>query len=102
MTLYLSGAGAYCAFLLFCKFNDQECSKTDPASWLVVVIASALWMIVIPISFMEIRSKAKAKAQLESIIESRQPEAIAQPIKITEKSSELDSTTLGQLKPSNS
>lgn len=101
MTLYLSGASAYCAFLLFCKFSDKECSKTDPASWLVVVIASALWMIVIPISFMEIRSKAKSKAQLESIIESKQPEAISQPI-INEKSSEFDSTTLGQLKPSNS
>lgn len=70
MTLYLSAASAYCAFLLFSKFSDQECSKTDPASWLVIAIASTLWIIVIPISLMEIRSKAKTKEELAAITES--------------------------------
>ena len=64
MTFYLSGAGAYCAFLLFNKFSDKECSKTEPASWLVVAIASALWIIVIPISLIEIQTKAKDRQQL--------------------------------------
>lgn len=50
MTLYLFGAGAYCTLILLSKFSDQECSKTDPASWLAIAIASALWFIVIPIS----------------------------------------------------
>ena len=61
MTFYLSGAGAYCAFLLFNKFRDQECSKTDPISWLVIAIASSLWMVVIPISLIEISAKANLK-----------------------------------------
>ena len=61
MIFYLSGAVTYCAFLLFNKFTDQECSKTDPISWLVVVIASTFWMLVIPISIMELRIKARKK-----------------------------------------
>ncbi|MEM7760467.1 MAG: hypothetical protein AAF298_20405 [Cyanobacteria bacterium P01_A01_bin.40] len=102
MTLYLSGAGAYCAFLLFCKFSDKECSKTDPASWLVVVLASALWMIVIPISFLEIRSKAKAKNQLELIKGTTSSEIIARHLEATEETNEFDSSSLGGLNPSNS
>lgn len=65
MTLYLSGAGVYGAFLLLCKFSDQECSKTDLASWLVIAIASTFWMIVIPISLMELSNKAKAKKSFQ-------------------------------------
>lgn len=61
MTLYLFGTGTYCTFLLFLKFKDQQCSKTDLTSWLVIAIASSLWMIVIPISLIEIISKSKAK-----------------------------------------
>lgn len=89
MTLYLSGASAYCAFLLFTKFSDQECSKTDPASWIVVALASALWIVVIPISLMEIRAKAQAKVQQEAI--NQQTDSV-------EKLPELDSNTLAQLK----
>ncbi len=63
MTFYLSGVGAYCAFLLLCKFKDRECSKTDPTSWMVVAIASALWIVVMPISLIEIRTKARTKAR---------------------------------------
>lgn len=63
MTLYLSGAGAYCAFLLLCKFKDRECSKTDPTSWIIVAIASAFWIVVMPISLIEIRTKASIKAR---------------------------------------
>ena len=61
--LYLSGTIAYGLFLLLSKFNDRKCSKTDPISWLVIAIASSFWIIVIPISLLEIKSKSKAKSQ---------------------------------------
>ena len=99
MTLYLSGASAYCAFLLFSKFSDQECSKTDPTSWLVIAIASIFWVIVVPISLMEIRSKAKSKEQLEEMTKPRNSEMIAQRIDSAEQSNEFDSNTLIQLNP---
>ena len=97
MTLYLSGAGAYCAFLLLRKFNDRECSKTDPISWLVVAVASALWIIVIPISLIEIRTKAKVKAQLAQIRKSRDPQTITQKVEATEEIKEFDANSLAQL-----
>ena len=61
MTFYLSGAGAYCLFLLFSKFSDRECSKTDLRSWLVLIVASTLWIIVFPISLIELTAKTKNK-----------------------------------------
>ena len=54
MTFYLSGAGAYCVFLLFKMFSDRECSKTDSASWMLILLASLFWVIVIPISIVNI------------------------------------------------
>jgi hypothetical protein len=68
MTFYLSGVGTYFIFLLFKKFSDKECSKTDPASWLVVAIAATLWIIVIPLSVVELRTKAKRQEQLDDIL----------------------------------
>lgn len=65
MTFYLSGAGLYCAFLLFCKLGDKECSKTDPASWVVLTIASALWIVVIPISIIEIGTKTRRTKEIQ-------------------------------------
>ena len=70
MTFYLSGAGTYCAFLLFKKFSDRECSKTDLASWLVIAIASTFWIAVIPLSVIEMRTKAKRQSQLDDILKS--------------------------------
>ena len=61
MTFYLSGAGAYCLFLLFNKFSDRECSKTDPRSWLVLIVASTFWVIILPISLIELTAKTKNK-----------------------------------------
>ncbi|WP_319420678.1 hypothetical protein [Pleurocapsa sp. FMAR1] len=63
MTLYLSGAVAYCIFLIYKMFSERECSKTEGISWIVITIASLLWVIVIPISIIEIQSKTKVKAQ---------------------------------------
>jgi hypothetical protein len=66
MTLYLFSAGAYFIFMLFSKFSDQECSKTHFISWLVIIFASALWIVAIPISLIEIRSKALAKVRVKT------------------------------------
>ena len=67
MTFYLSGAGAYCFFLLCRMFGDRECSKTDRASWIVIAIASLFWVLVIPISIWELQAKAKAKVKLDAV-----------------------------------
>ena len=65
MTFYLSGVVAYCVFLLFAMFSDRECSKTDPTSWMVIAIASLLWVIFIPISILETVCKKKIKKTIE-------------------------------------
>ena len=90
MTFYLSGAGAYLAFLLIEKFSDRECSKTDPASWLVLAIASAFWIVVIPLSVMEIQAKAKNQARLDDILNSSNSGLNLQPTKV-ESETELES-----------
>lgn len=64
MTFYLIGAGAYCTFLIYMMFQDQECSNYNLSSWIVIAIASLLWMIVIPVSILEIFKKDKV--QLDS------------------------------------
>jgi hypothetical protein len=63
MSLYLFGAGTYCTFLVFSQFKDREYSKPDLLSWLVIAIASSFWMLVVPISLIEIGTKAKAQLQ---------------------------------------
>lgn len=96
MTLYLVCAGAYFTFLLFSKFCDRECSKTSPVSWLVVVIASALWIFVVPISLIEIKLKAKAKAKArleEELINSR--------VNSQQELVEIDSNNTARLAPEN-
>jgi hypothetical protein len=67
MIIYLTGASAYCAFLIFNLFNDQECSNTDSTSWIAVALASAFWVIVVPISLMEIRGKLKDRGKLNTV-----------------------------------
>lgn len=80
MTFYLSGAGAYCAFLLFKKFSDRECCKTDLTSWLVIAIACTFWIAVIPLSVLEIRTKAKRQSQLDDISNSSNCESSLEPV----------------------
>ena len=100
MTFYLSGAGVYCAFLLLSKFSDKECSKTDLTSWLVLAIASTLWIIVVPISLIEITTKLKRKDRFEltkqtSLVTNQQYiETVVQ--------GEYDSNTLSPLNAGNS
>ena len=102
MTFYLSGAGAYCAFLLYKMFEDKECSKTDRVSWIVIAIASMFWVIVIPISIVEIRTKAKAKAQLDAIPKPLNFGADARQIRTIQQVEEPESNSTPQLKPENS
>ena len=74
MTFYLSGTVAYGLFLLANKFRDRECSKTDPISWLVIAIASTFWVVVLPISLLEIKSKSQAKLRRAEQIKSQTSE----------------------------
>lgn len=83
MILYLSGAFIYCAFLLLSKFQDQECSKTDPISWLVIAIASIFWIVVIPISLIELKTKAKKQAKLFRKQKYKRNEVVPQYIETT-------------------
>ncbi len=71
MTLYLFSAGAYFTFLLFSQFRNNESSTMDSTSWLVIILASALWILVIPISLIEIRSKAQTKVRLKETEKAR-------------------------------
>lgn len=48
-------------------FQDRECSKTDLLSWTIIAIASLLWIVVLPISIMEIQSKAKQNNTLKEV-----------------------------------
>ncbi|MGF1588726.1 MAG: hypothetical protein ACFCU7_05690 [Pleurocapsa sp.] len=43
----------------------------DSTSWLVIILASALWILVIPISLIEIRSKAQTKVRLKETEKAR-------------------------------
>ena len=67
MIFYLSGAGLYLLFLLTNFFKDIEADKRDRASWMVIAIASSIWIIAIPISILEINAKRKAKAKLDAM-----------------------------------
>ena len=98
LKFYLLVAGAYFTFLLFSMFSDPECSKTNFASWLVVIFASTLWIVVIPISLIEIRIKAQAKArheEMEKLINSR----ASSQYELVEK--EVDSNNTARLAPEN-
>lgn len=68
MTFYFSGITTYCLFLIYRMFQDKECSKTDLTSWLVITVASLFWIVVIPISILEVCGKVKktASAKIES------------------------------------
>ena len=59
MTFYFSGTAGYAIFLIYRMFQDKECSKTDFLSWTIIAIASLLWVVVIPISIIEIQTKAR-------------------------------------------
>ena len=63
MAFYLIGAGAYCAVLISMMIKDQKCSNFDLGSWIVIAIASLLWIIVIPVSILEKFGKDKAEQE---------------------------------------
>lgn len=61
MTFYLFGASLYCAFLLLLIFKHQQNLKITSKSWLVIFIASTFWVLVLPISLLEIVIKDKSQ-----------------------------------------
>ncbi|MBE9045928.1 hypothetical protein IQ255_16210 [Pleurocapsales cyanobacterium LEGE 10410] len=102
MTFYLSGAGAYCVFLLYKMFEDRECSKTDRTSWIVIAIASMFWVVVLPLSIVELRTKAKAKAQLDAVPKPVNFGKDSRQIRTIKQVEEPQSNTTPKLKPENS
>jgi hypothetical protein len=48
MTLYLTGASLVLATLLNAFLKDETTPKTDVTSWLVVIIATIAWPVVLP------------------------------------------------------
>ena len=72
MTLYFSGTAVYAIFLICRMFQDRECSKTDFLSWTIIALASLLWIVVLPISIMEIQNKAKHNISQKEELELRE------------------------------
>lgn len=98
MTFYLSGAGIYGVFLLLAKLSDKECSKTDPASWLVLAIASALWVVVAPISLIEVSTKLKQKVRFDP---TKKANLNQKYIETVLQAEEFESNTFSQLNTGN-
>lgn len=48
MEFYLSGALVIFLFLLQAFFNDKTTPKTDLISWYCLLIATAIWPIILP------------------------------------------------------
>ncbi len=64
---YASGSIVYLAFLVIRLTKDLDTSNNDHKSWQVIAIATLLWPVVIPLSYLELRSKAKARAKLDAM-----------------------------------
>ena len=61
MIFYFSVAGIYGSFLIYKMLWDQNCSHSDLASWIVIAIATLFWIVVIPVSILEIFAKNKVE-----------------------------------------
>jgi hypothetical protein len=48
MTLYFTGATLVFGFLLSAFLKDNSTSKSDVTSWLVVLIGTLVWPLVLP------------------------------------------------------
>lgn len=48
MTLYITGAFVVFGLLLRAFLKDASTPKTDRRSWLVILVATALWPLVLP------------------------------------------------------
>ena len=102
MTFYLFVAGAYFTFLLLGVLSGQKLSKIDRALWLTLVVASALWILVIPVSLFEIGYKAWAKARSTKVKQTKSQTDSSPTVSVEDKDKdkdkELDSNTLSRLK----
>ena len=93
MIFYLSGASAYCAFLIFNLLSDRECSNADLTSWIAVGLASALWIVVLPVSLIEIRAKIKDETKVKTTASSIH-QVMPEQIGTTDSFTEFNSGTL--------
>lgn len=53
-SMYLINAGIVAAILMWAFLADRSTSKQHQLSWLIILIASALWFIAVPLSCFEI------------------------------------------------
>ena len=97
MTLYLFIAGAYFTFLLFGMLSDPQCSKVDRTSWFILITASAFWIVIIPLSLLEIWSDVRANERTANIKQSASQVNSSQ-VALVKQHQELDSDTSTQLK----
>lgn len=65
MTLYLAGTFLTFTFLLTAFLKDTSTSKTDRLSWMVLLIATLLWPIVVP-SILRKKLRRSRSVQLET------------------------------------
>lgn len=75
LNIYLIGALASSGIWLSAFFKDQTTSKFDTTSWTIVVIATILWPVSVPLSLKERYSKnltmLMAEPSLDVAAESR-------------------------------
>ena len=68
MTFYLYVAAIYFAWLIYQMLMDRNCSNWDLGCWITIAIATLLWVIVIPVSILEIFSKDKVRWQTTELL----------------------------------
>lgn len=54
LSMYLLNAGIVATILIWSFLVDQSTPKRHRLSWLVILVASAFWFIVVPLSCVEI------------------------------------------------
>ena len=58
MVIYFFGVLVASTFWLISFLMDEETAKTDLISWSVIAAASILWPIAVPLSWVELLTKA--------------------------------------------
>ena len=68
-SLYLCGALASSGIWLSAFLKDESTPKTDVASWVVVLIATLIWPLAVPLAIRERYSKHPDLPLLESSLD---------------------------------
>lgn len=69
LSIYLIGAFASSGIWLSAFFKDQTTSKSDVASWVLVVIATLIWPVSVPLSLKERYSKSAVMLSIEPTLD---------------------------------